>query len=77
MTVESVKPEATVAPEPGEPPFAGGGVPVLGHGLRLVRDPLSFLSGLRRHGDVVRLRLGPKTVYAPTTPELTGAVALN
>ena len=77
MTVESVKSEATVAPEVREPSFAGGGVPVLGHGWRLVRDPLSFLSGLRRHGDVVRLRLGPKTVYAPTTPELTGAVALN
>ncbi|MFG2459292.1 cytochrome P450 [Streptomyces sp. NPDC048523] len=77
MTVESVKPEATVAPESGEPPFAGGGVPVLGHGWRLLRDPLSFLSGLRRHGEVVRLRLGPKSVYAPTTPELTGAVALN
>ena len=77
MTVESVKPEATVAPELREPPFAGGRVPVLGHGWRMVRDPLSFMSGLRRHGDVVRLRLGPKTVYAPTTPELTGAVALN
>jgi epi-isozizaene 5-monooxygenase len=77
MTVESVKPEATVAPESGEPPFAGGGVPVLGHGWRLLRDPLNFLSGLRRHGEVVRLRLGPKKVYAPTTPELTGAVALN
>ncbi|WP_329267138.1 cytochrome P450 [Streptomyces pseudovenezuelae] len=77
MTVESVKTDAMVAPEPGEPPLAGGGVPVLGHGLRLVRDPLSFLAGLRRHGEVVRLRLGPKTVYAPTTPELTGAVALN
>ncbi|WP_329293735.1 cytochrome P450 [Streptomyces pseudovenezuelae] len=77
MTVESVKTDAMVAPEPGEPPLAGGGVPVLGHGLRLARDPLSFLAGLRRHGEVVRLRLGPKTVYAPTTPELTGAVALN
>src|SRR3954447_10810637 len=77
MTVESVKPEATVTAELREPPFAGGRVPVLGHGWRMVRDPPSFMSGLRRHGDVVRLRLGPKTVYAPTTPELTGAVALN
>ncbi|NEB05500.1 cytochrome P450 [Streptomyces sp. SID13726] len=77
MTVESVKPEAAAAPESGEPPFAGGRVPVLGHGWRMVRDPLTFMSGLRRHGDVVRLRIGPKTVYAPTTPELTGAVALN
>lgn len=79
MTVESVKPEAPVTPvtQPGEPPLAGGAVPVLGHGLKLLRDPLAFMSGLREYGDVVRLRLGPKTVYAPTTPALTGALALN
>ncbi|MDN3026649.1 cytochrome P450 [Streptomyces sp. S.PB5] len=79
MTVESVKPEAPVTPvaRPGEPPLAGGAVPVLGHGLKLLRDPLAFMSGLREYGDVVRLKLGPKTVYAPTTPALTGALALN
>ena len=60
-----------------EPPVAGGGVPVLGHGWKLARDPLSFMSRLRDHGDVVRLKLGPKTVYAVTTPALTGAVALS
>ncbi|GGX83623.1 bifunctional albaflavenone monooxygenase/terpene synthase [Streptomyces anandii] len=87
MTVESVQPESR--PEPAaapdeppagqllEPPVAGGAVPVLGHGLKLVRDPLGFMSQLRDHGDVVRLRLGPKTVYAVTTPTLTGAVALS
>ena len=32
---------------------------------------------LRDHGDVVRLRLGPKTVYAVTAPDLTGAMALS
>ncbi|GED84832.1 Epi-isozizaene 5-monooxygenase/(E)-beta-farnesene synthase [Streptomyces sp. 6-11-2] len=57
--------------------MAGGGVPLLGHGLKLVRDPLAFMSQLRDHGDVVRLKLGPKTVYAVTTPALTGAVALS
>ncbi|KUO17010.1 bifunctional albaflavenone monooxygenase/terpene synthase [Streptomyces dysideae] len=79
MTVESVKSEASAgeAPELREPPLAGGGVPGLGHGLKLVRDPLAFMSRLRDHGDVVRLKLGPKTVYAVTTPELTGALALN
>ncbi|MET9439282.1 cytochrome P450 [Streptomyces sp. NPDC006610] len=71
MTVEAVKSEL------GAPPLAGGAVPLLGHGLRLVRDPLRFMSRLRDHGDVVRLRLGPKTVYAVTTPELTGALALS
>ncbi|MBQ1093131.1 cytochrome P450 [Streptomyces sp. B93] len=80
MTVESAKPEAgvtTPARELREPPLAGGGLPLLGHGWRLVRDPLAFMAGLRRHGDVVRLRLGPKTVYAVTTPALTGALALD
>ncbi|MCF3133556.1 bifunctional albaflavenone monooxygenase/terpene synthase [Streptomyces olivochromogenes] len=77
MTVESVRPAAPDAPELSEPPLAGGAVPVLGHGWKLVRDPLAFMSQLRDHGDVVRLRLGPKTVYAVTTPELTGALALS
>ncbi|KPH97821.1 Unspecific monooxygenase [Actinobacteria bacterium OK074] len=57
------------------PPLAGGAVPLLGHGWKLARDPLGFLTGLREHGDVVRLKLGPKTLYAATTPELTGAIA--
>ncbi|MEW1646950.1 cytochrome P450 [Streptomyces sp. NPDC091219] len=77
MTVESVKPAAPEAPELLEPPVAGGRVPLLGHGWKLVRDPLAFMAQLRDHGDVVRLRLGPKTVYAVTAPALTGALALN
>ncbi|MET7702105.1 cytochrome P450 [Streptomyces sp. NPDC005485] len=77
MTVESVKPEAPTVPELREPPLAGGGVPLLGHGWKLVRDPLAFMAQLRDHGDVVRLRLGPKTVYAVTAPALTGALALS
>ncbi|MFJ3983834.1 bifunctional albaflavenone monooxygenase/terpene synthase [Streptomyces fungicidicus] len=77
MTTESVRPETPGAPVLREPPLAGGGVPLLGHGWKLVRDPLAFMSRLRDDGDVVRLRLGPKTVYAVTTPALTGAVALS
>ncbi|MGW2638812.1 bifunctional albaflavenone monooxygenase/terpene synthase [Streptomyces sp. NPDC001348] len=77
MTVESVRPAAPEASEPSEPPLAGGAVPMLGHGWKLVRDPLAFMARLRDHGDVVRLKLGPKTVYAVTTPELTGALALS
>lgn len=75
MTLESVRPQAPV--EPRVPLLAAGGVPVLGHGWKLARDPLGFLSRLRDDGDVVRLKLGPKTVYAVTTPELTGALALS
>ncbi|GHI05089.1 cytochrome P450 [Streptomyces cellostaticus] len=77
MTVESVKPVTSETTELREPPLAGGALPILGHGLQLVRDPLAFMSGLRAHGDVVRLKLGPKTVYAVTAPALTGALALS
>lgn len=79
MTVESVRPAEPAVPaqELLTPPLAGGGVPLLGHGWKLVRDPLGFFARLRDHGDVVRLKLGPKTVYAPTTPALTGALALS
>ncbi|MER6952679.1 MULTISPECIES: cytochrome P450 [unclassified Streptomyces] len=77
MTVESVKPATPEASEPGEPPLAGGGVPLLGHGWKLARDPLAFMARLRDHGDIVRLRLGPKTVYAVNAPELVGALALS
>jgi len=79
MTVESVNPETRAEPatELREPPLAGGGVPLLGHGWKLARDPLAFMAQLRDHGDVVRIRLGPKTVYAVTTPALTGALALS
>ncbi|WP_037674144.1 cytochrome P450 [Streptomyces griseus] len=77
MTVESVQPVEPRIPELREPPLAGGGVPLLGHGWKLARDPLAFMSRLRDHGDVVRLKLGPKTVYAVTTPALTGALALS
>lgn len=77
MTVESVKPTTSGSPELREPPLAGGRLPLLGHGWKLARDPLAFLAGLRDHGGIVRLRLGPKTVYAVTAPDLTGALALS
>jgi epi-isozizaene 5-monooxygenase len=77
MTVESVKPATAAGSALCEPPVAGGAVPLLGHGWKLARDPLAFMTGLRDHGDVVRLRLGPKTVYAVTAPHLTGALALS
>ncbi len=60
MTVESVRPASPETAGLREPPLAPGAVPVLGHGLKLVRDPLAFMSRLGDHGDVVRLRLGPR-----------------
>ncbi|MFG2024024.1 cytochrome P450 [Streptomyces sp. NPDC048825] len=78
MTVESAQPEATeAASKPLEPEFAAGALPVLGHSWKMVRDPVGFLTRLRDHGDVVRIRLGPKTVYAINSPEHTGALGLS
>ncbi|MEU7578091.1 cytochrome P450 [Streptomyces sp. NPDC041068] len=76
MSVESAIP-ASAAQGPGPlrtPPVVGGGVPLLGHAWNLVRDPLGFLADLRDHGDLVRIRLGPKTAYVVCDPELVGAM---
>ncbi|RJQ79896.1 cytochrome P450 [Pseudonocardiaceae bacterium YIM PH 21723] len=59
-----------------------GARPVVGHGLRLVRDPVGLLlEGHRRHGPVFRIRLGPKdavvvlgTVHAKQVLNDDGAV---
>ncbi len=73
MTTETTTPAPAAGERgPAAPPFAGGGIPLLGHAWNLVRDPLAFLSQLRDHGDLVRLRLGPKTAYAVCDPELVG-----
>ncbi|MGW1162331.1 bifunctional albaflavenone monooxygenase/terpene synthase [Streptomyces sp. NPDC002513] len=78
MTLEPVGAKAPEAAAPPRvPPLAAGGLPLLGHGWTLFRDPLGFLGRLRDDGGVVRLRLGPKTVYALTTPALAGALALS
>ncbi|MGW0903656.1 bifunctional albaflavenone monooxygenase/terpene synthase [Streptomyces sp. NPDC002853] len=66
MSVESAM-SATVTP-----PLVSGGAPLIGHAWNLVRDPLGFLAALRDHGDLVRIRLGPKTAYAVCDPELVG-----
>jgi epi-isozizaene 5-monooxygenase len=55
-----------------EPAMADGAVPLLGHALKFGRDPLGFLSTLRDHGELVRLKLGPRPAYAVCSPELLG-----
>ncbi|MGV2917969.1 bifunctional albaflavenone monooxygenase/terpene synthase [Streptomyces alfalfae] len=76
MSVDSAVPVPT-APGSGPlrtPPLVKGGAPLLGHAWNLVRDPLGFLSALRDHGDLVRIRLGPKTAYVVCDPRLVGAM---
>ncbi|MQS17743.1 cytochrome P450 [Streptomyces kaniharaensis] len=52
------------------PPLAPGALPGLGHAVALLRDPLGFLGSLARHGGVVRVRLGPRTVCVVTDASL-------
>ncbi|GAA3464236.1 cytochrome P450 [Saccharothrix longispora] len=59
-----------VSPQGSSLVTARGGVPVVGHLPRLVRDPLGFVQSLRPQGDVVRVRLGTKSVYVVNHPDL-------
>jgi cytochrome P450 len=54
--------------------IAPGALPVLGHGIPLLRDPLGFLAALPRVGDLVRIRIGPATAVVVCDPELLGDV---
>jgi cytochrome P450 len=58
-------------------PRAPGRLPILGHLLPLLRDPLPFLENLHEHGPVVRVDLGALPVYFVTTVELARDVLVN
>jgi pentalenene oxygenase len=49
---------------------APGKLPLLGHLVPLVRNPVEFLSSLPTHGDLVRIGLGPKIAVVVCNPEL-------
>jgi cytochrome P450 len=51
-------------------PEVPGGRRVLGHALEFRRDPLALFQRARAHGDVVRIRFGPVTVYLLNSPEV-------
>ncbi|EDY49640.1 pentalenene C13 hydroxylase [Streptomyces clavuligerus] len=57
-----------------EPAFtraaAPGALPVLGHALHVLRDPLTFVSFLPSHGDLVEIRLGPQRMHMVCHPDL-------
>lgn len=52
------------------PPYAPGRLPVVGHVMPLLRDRLAFMQRLRGHGDVVRIKVGPRPVFVVNSPEL-------
>ncbi|MFD9574966.1 cytochrome P450 [Streptomyces sp. NPDC059982] len=58
-------------------PKAAGGLPLLGHLVPLLRNPLKFLAGLPSQGDVVQVRLGPLRALVVCDPALTSHVLRN
>ncbi|MFG2591272.1 cytochrome P450 [Streptomyces sp. NPDC048438] len=58
-------------------PAAPGSLPLIGHVHRLARDPLPFITSLREHGSVVRIRIGPTPAYVVTDPALTRRVLVT
>ena len=56
---------------------APGALPLLGHLVSLLRDPLGFLMSLPEHGDLVRVRFGPFQAMIVCDPGLTRHVLLD
>ncbi|MDQ3825754.1 MAG: cytochrome P450, partial [Actinomycetota bacterium] len=56
---------------------APGALPLFGHALPLLYDPLGFLISLPDHGDLVHIRIGPLKAIVVCRPELVRQVLLN
>ena len=56
--------------------IAPGALPLFGHTLSLLYDPLGFLTSLPNHGDLVRIQIGPFEAIVVCTPELVRQVLL-
>ena len=66
-----VKPSHTLVDVPG-------GEPLLGHLRAFRRQPLQAMSQWwRRHGDALRFRLGPKTLYLLSHPDLAEEILVH
>lgn len=63
------------------PPYilyeAPGRLPILGHLLRIRKDPLAFFRSLQSLGDVVTFGLGPSKAYLVTRPNLIRHMLCN
>lgn len=51
-----------------------GALPVVGHGIALVRNPLGFLLSLLDRGEIVKIRIGPAKVLVVCHPALAWQV---
>lgn len=54
----------------GSVPRAPGRLPLVGHAVVMARRPLSFLQSLRSVGRIVRVDIGPRSLYFLNSPEL-------
>jgi cytochrome P450 len=59
------------------PPRAPRALPLLGHGLHLLHDPLGFFTSVRELGDVVAFGIGPKTAYVVNRIDLVRRILVN
>jgi cytochrome P450 len=53
------------------------GLPLLGHAVSLVRDPLAFFRRMREHGPMVPIRVGPMSAYVVNDPELVRQILVT
>ncbi|WP_344870307.1 cytochrome P450 [Allokutzneria multivorans] len=56
---------------------APGALPLVGHAVALLRDPLRFIASLPAHGDLVSVRFGPLRAIVVCDPELAHQVITN
>ncbi len=56
---------------------APGRLPVLGHTLQLLGRRTDFTGALRRHGDLVRIHLGPTPCYVATDKDLVQQILVT
>jgi cytochrome P450 len=58
-------------------PVAPGGLPVVGHAVKIFRDPWGFLRSMPAHGDMTRVGLGPLRAVMVCDPELISQILLD
>ncbi|MFI6289145.1 cytochrome P450 [Streptomyces sp. NPDC051018] len=57
-------------------PRVPGSIPLVGHALKLGRDPLGFLKSLRTTGDLVRVNVGTMPICIATSAEMIHQVTV-
>lgn len=67
----------TDGPTLDEAPALSGALPGLGHAVRLLRDPLELIRDGQQAGPVVRIRLGTRTAYLVSRPDLVRTILAN